>query len=69
MYKYQVEMFDKDEKFPFNVKMYQTITADGYCAELEARKAHPNWKIGHVTRISDYIKSYPNTQNEVCSDK
>lgn len=65
MYKYQVEMFDEDEEFPFNVKMYQTITADGYCAELEARKAHPNYKIRQVTRIGDYSECI----NNVYSDK
>ena len=39
MYKYKVEVFDKGEGFPFNLKLYETITADGYCAELEARKS------------------------------
>ena len=64
MYKYRVEVFDKDKEFPFNLMMYETITADGYCAELEARKAYPNCKIGQVTRMSDYIESYPNTQTK-----
>ena len=69
MYKYRVEVFDKDKEFPFNLMLYETITADGYCAELEARKSHPNCKIGQVTRMSDYIESYPNAQNKVYSDK
>ena len=60
MYKYRVEVFDKDKEFPFNLIMYETITADGYCAELEARKAHPNCKIEQATRMSDYIESYLN---------
>ena len=43
--------------------LYETITADEYCAELEARKAHPNCKIGQVTRMGDYMKkNYPNVQ-------
>ena len=36
--------------------LYEIITADEYCAELEARKAHPNCKIGQVTRMGDYMK-------------
>lgn len=64
MYKYRVEVYDEDKEFPFNLMMYETITADGYCAELEARKAHPNCKIGQVTRMSDYIESYPNAQTK-----
>lgn len=60
MYKYRVEVFDKDKEFPFNLMMYETITADEHCAELEARKKYPKAKIGQVTRISDYIEKYPN---------
>lgn len=60
MYKYCVEVYDEDKEFPFNLMMYKTITADGYCAELEARKKYPNCKIGKVTRESDYIENYPN---------
>ena len=28
MYKYRVEVFDKDKEFPFNLMMYETITAE-----------------------------------------
>jgi len=61
MYKYLVEVFDENKNpfhsFPFNKIMYETVTVDGYCAELEARKIYPNCKIGQVTRISDYIET------------
>lgn len=60
MYKYRIEVFDKDKEFPFNLMMYETITADRYHAELEARKSHLNCKIGQITRMSDYIENYPN---------
>lgn len=60
MYKYQVKVFDKTKNFPYDVIVYETITADGYCAELEARKMYPNAKIGEVTRTSNYIKDNPN---------
>ena len=56
MHKYRVEIFDKDEEFPSKLIIYETITADGYCAELEARKKYPNAIIGEVTRISNYIE-------------
>jgi hypothetical protein len=55
MYKYRVEVFDKDKEFPFNLIIYETITADGYCAELKAKK-YPNAIIGEVTQISNYIE-------------
>ena len=67
MYKYKVEVFDKGEGFPFNLKLYETITVDGYCAELEARKAHPDAIIGQVTRISDYIETKSECINNVYS--
>lgn len=56
MYKYQVKVFDKTKNFPYDVIVYETITADGYCAELEVRKIYPYAKIGEVTRVSNYIK-------------
>jgi hypothetical protein len=59
MYKYQVEVFEKNKNpfhfFPFKKIIYETITADGYCAEIEARQKYPNAKIGEVTRVGDYI--------------
>lgn len=54
MYKYKVEVFDENN----NIIEYEDITPDGYCAELNARKKYPNYKIGEVTRISDYIKNW-----------
>lgn len=56
MYKYQVKVFDKTKNFPYDVIVYETITADGYCAELEVRKIYPYAKIGEVARVSNYIK-------------
>lgn len=65
MYKYRVEVFENKNlfgSFPFNKFIYETVTADGYCAELEARKKYPKAKIGQVTRISDYIENNPNSE-------
>ena len=53
MYKYRVEVFDKDKEFPFNLMIYETITADGYCAEIEVRKRVPNYKLGQVIRLEE----------------
>ena len=49
MYKYRVKLFDENN----NLIIYEDVTADGYCAELEARKKYPNYRIGEVTRIND----------------
>ena len=56
MYKYKVEMVDESGK----PSEYVCVTADGYCAELEARKKFPNNKIGEVKRIGDCIRNNPN---------
>ena len=54
MYKYKVEIFDKNN----NLIIYENFTPDGYCAELEARKKYPNYKIGKVIRMSEYIENH-----------
>ena len=47
--KYKVEVFDEKD----NLIEFIDDTADGYCAELNARKQYPNYKIGKVTRIEN----------------
>ena len=50
MYKYVVEIYEKSGK----LMLYKTVTADGYCAEIEARKKYPNCTLGLVAKESDY---------------
>ena len=45
---YKVEVFDEND----NLIEFIDDTADGYCAELNARKQYPNYKIRKVTRIN-----------------
>ena len=47
--KYKVEVFDEND----NLIEFIDDTADGYCAEINARKQYPNYKIGKVTRIEN----------------
>ena len=51
MYKYRVEVFDGNK-----LMLYENICADGYCAELNARKKYPNYKIGSVIKIENKIE-------------
>ena len=69
MYKYRVEMFDKEKEFPSNYILYDTISVDGYCAEIEARRKYPKCVIAEVSRMSDYIKNYPNSENSEFGNK
>jgi len=52
MYKYRVEVFDGHK-----LMLYENICADGYCAELEARKKYPNYTIGQVQRMEDNLEN------------
>lgn len=49
MYRYKVEVFDENN----NLIEYEDVTPDGYCAELNARKKYPNYKIGNVIRLEN----------------
>ena len=49
---YKVEVFDDKS----NIIEYYDDTPDGYCAELNARKKYPNYKIGSVIKIENKIE-------------
>ena len=49
MYRYRVELFNENDKL---VK-YEDYTADGYCAEINARKKYPNYRIENVVRLEN----------------
>lgn len=49
---YKVEVFDDKG----NIIEYYDDTPDGYCAELNARKKYPNYKISSVIKIENKIE-------------
>ena len=53
MYRYCVELFDEND----NLVEYEDCTADGYCAEINARKKYPNYRIGNVIRLENKTES------------
>lgn len=53
---YIVEVFDDESEE--SVIMYKTSCADGYCAEVEARRKYPKAKIGKVKRIENIYDSF-----------
>lgn len=56
MQNYVVELIDNDNCMNTVV----IISADGYCAEIEARTKYPNYKIGNVIALDDYLISNEN---------
>ena len=48
--KYMVEVWNENGK----LLNFLIESADGYCAEIEIRKAYPNYEIGKVIRLTDF---------------